>query len=724
MATEEKKYLVNVEDNLDEYAKRAEDAAKQVDQLTIENLKLRNSSKASAEEIQKSDAALRVAQQEYKNAKKNVDLATKANVAQAGSYEKLYRQWQLAQTQLKLLGNAYTTNSKGVRVLSQEYINQKKVVEDAKRSLDSFGKGVADNRLNVGNYSEAVGGAVGQLQMMPGALGQATAAVQRFGKALLGLLTNPIVLLIAAITAALYGLFKAFKSTNEGSTELEARFNQLKAVIDVLRQRVVGLIDVFKDLFSGRFKEAAEGFRETFAGMGDQIREATRAVYDFTYALDNLEDAQKNFISTEAELNREIARLEFTAQDAQRSTQERERALTEAIRLSEQLLAKQKGFAEERFNLEAENLARLSGLRQQDVIDYIKATDEQRANASTELQEFYNTQESKIQELEQVYADWINLDTRFYDEQRRNITKLASFRKEMEKEALLGAQAAVKYLTELTKSTIADWQNELKEAVTATDEALKAQIESAVNEQMLLAQGLLTDFENQQALLEQQYLGQFDARRNALEQQYAQELAMAEQTGADKTLIYQKYANAEQQIEAELQNAKLDLASGFADNLAQIFGEQTAIGKAAAIAQTLIQTYQSATAAFSSLASIPVVGPILGAAAAAAAIAAGLANVKKIASVKSGLPGDSGSRSTSISGSPAAARAYAAPVGTTSTLTPQLTQAETNTLPNQQIFTPNDLVTAFQAVPAPIVTVEDINARQSQTKKVEVRATI
>lgn len=58
--------------------------------------------------------------------------------------------------------------------------------------------------------------------------------------------------------------------------------------------------------------------------------------------------------------------------------------------------------------------------------------------------------------------------------------------------------------------------------------------------------------------------------------------------------------------------------------------KQAAIGKSAAIAQTIINTYQSATSAYSSMAAIPVVGPALGAAAAAAAIIAGMSNVQAI----------------------------------------------------------------------------------------------
>lgn len=52
--------------------------------------------------------------------------------------------------------------------------------------------------------------------------------------------------------------------------------------------------------------------------------------------------------------------------------------------------------------------------------------------------------------------------------------------------------------------------------------------------------------------------------------------------------------------------------------------------KAFAIAQTIIDTYKGATAAYAALAGIPVVGPALGTAAAAATIAAGLARVAQI----------------------------------------------------------------------------------------------
>lgn len=115
-------------------------------------------------------------------------------------------------------------------------------------------------------------------------------------------------------------------------------------------------------------------------------------------------------------------------------------------------------------------------------------------------------------------------------------------------------------------------------------------------------------------------------------------------------------ADAYTKTEKELSDARVEISkkeaaaraenaqkiSSTLKNAAKAIGEHTVAGKAAAIAATTIDTYMSATAAFKSLAGIPIVGPVLGAVAAAAAIAAGLKNVKAILAVKAPtIPGGS-----------------------------------------------------------------------------------
>lgn len=80
-------------------------------------------------------------------------------------------------------------------------------------------------------------------------------------------------------------------------------------------------------------------------------------------------------------------------------------------------------------------------------------------------------------------------------------------------------------------------------------------------------------------------------------------------------------------------NAIMSIASSMFGSLSSILGEESKAGKAFAVAQATIDTYQAANAAYASMAGIPVVGPGLGYAAAAAAVLAGVANVKKILEV-------------------------------------------------------------------------------------------
>jgi tape measure domain-containing protein len=90
---------------------------------------------------------------------------------------------------------------------------------------------------------------------------------------------------------------------------------------------------------------------------------------------------------------------------------------------------------------------------------------------------------------------------------------------------------------------------------------------------------------------------------------------------------------------------------------------QFEIGKAAAISQAIINTYQSATGAYNAMAGIPYIGPALGAAAAAAAIAAGIANVNAIRSQSFGSAGSASGSSPSTGGASASGGANAPSTG-------------------------------------------------------------
>ncbi len=136
-----------------------------------------------------------------------------------------------------------------------------------------------------------------------------------------------------------------------------------------------------------------------------------------------------------------------------------------------------------------------------------------------------------------------------------------------------------------------------------------------------------------------------DQQKAGLKELYDEKLKLLQQGQLDE----ETYAKAKVELDTQfaVQGAELDMQVAkkrqatmktALDNLASLQNssnaKMAAVGKATATAQATIETYKSAVSAYSAMAGIPVIGPVLGAAAAAAAIAFGLNQVAQINSIK------------------------------------------------------------------------------------------
>ena len=157
----------------------------------------------------------------------------------------------------------------------------------------------------------------------------------------------------------------------------------------------------------------------------------------------------------------------------------------------------------------------------------------------------------------------------------------------------------------------------------------------------------------------------YDMRQKRLEDQtgFAQKSLELDQWQHDAAiLIAQQEAEEIDRIEKRkrmIQATTVQNAIENAEFALKYFGEQSKIAfeafKVISIAETIVNTYKAAVGAYSAMASIPFVGPALGAAAAAAAIAYGMAQVSAIRSMQPGGGGGGG-------GTPAVATYPASPI--------------------------------------------------------------
>jgi hypothetical protein len=814
-ATEKKTYLIDFKDNLPVYAQRAADAKKEVDKLKAANKELNDSGKATAAQIEKANSALRTAQQEYKNATKNVDLATKANKANKNSYEELYRQWQLAQTQLKLMGDGYSINSKGVRVLNADYVRQRTVVANAKASLDAFGKSVHDNRLNVGSYSEALEGAVGQLSMMPGFLGTAGTKLQAFIATFskMGMVGAIIAGVGAGLAALAAPLISFYKWNEEGIHQLEQRTAGWKASLNVFKgdlikigqhwneelgkqgeqggisfaeRFIVATKAMFKLMTGGAVEALNEksGLTAYWKSLSGRMNEAEIAAINYTKAEQELAKEERAMLVPRAQANLAIKEARLLYADTTKSYKERYDALETAINKENEqndieVKHQQKVVANLKIiNAEKEKVgqllpedkqklaeaeARVYELQSESAGRLVRAS-KSLATARAELA----AEAFKLVEAETKLRDiGVQMDIDSYKSKKGAIkyafdalnaqtgisfAERAAIRKRYEQQDAALDAATIEKQKQLLNDELAlqiaqlDTVVQNKDITNAQILVLQAQHNAAIaklDEEANLSQAerdakertrkkketdddIKAGFARLKILAEDPSKNgyeQIDALNTVLDLEYGQMLQSVEyeqMTSNEKLLIDEQYTQAKAALSRRRVDISIEETKALSESLgslAAVFAEHTAAHKFFAIAQALIDTYLAAAQAMADWSKLTVVEKI---AAVGAVLAQGFSLVNAIRGIDAGGKGTGSSGS--LASAPATNRVLAQPVGASS-LQPSASQ-QANAAAMNSGFNFDAMVAALGSMPAPIVTVEDINAKAAQKQKVEVAATV
>ena len=522
---------------------------------------------------------------------------------------------------------------------------------------DTFGKLKADAKGVAGGFVKFAKG-----------LGLSSKAAKGLA---VGLSALGIPLLLAAI-AALIDYFKNF----EGAAILvEKALSVAGAVIRKVTEAVMALM-------RGDFS----GVKEALSGIGDAASEAAKGVDELFASQRALEKLQKQQVIENAKLRQSIEAQKKVLEDTTLSFEQRMAALKEVNKDTEQLakneialteatlrnlqaqLALEKNY-EERIRLEQEiaqtqaDLINSQTELQNIQYDAAKVERELRQQRRDEQKAAYERQieiaeqfQSQLTALEQsselariadadarakrkLELDKENAiaaldDTEFNETQKRELIKAINEQYDLDEQARLDAIAereaaeAAKKVEEAEKKAEADAALAEANAQKLREILQQADLDS-IEDAAFKAQEELR-IQEEKALAELELLGATEEQKQQIENLYTKKREDLAKQEAD-------YKKALKKAEVD---AALNAGQSILDGIVSIVGEGSAVGKAAAIASTTIDTYKSATAAYSSTVGIPVVGPVLAPIAAGVAVAAGIANVKKILSVKT--PGKSG----------------------------------------------------------------------------------
>lgn len=583
--------------------------------------------------------------------------------SQATSVNALRAQLALNTAELNKMSEAERTTSEAGINLSEST----KALSDKLKTLESS---IGDNRRNVGNYAEGVkegilqtNGLTGATGAMVGGLKSSIGGVQAFNAALKA---NPIMLVVSVILLLMSTIEKLMNRNTELSTSLKAAFAPFKVIFERLLDWITGL---FKGV-AWVLENISKGVVWLLDNLGlisEETKKAADAAAQLEKETQRIYQAETDALVPMAKMRREMEELKNIAADQTKSAKERQDALQAAQAKLQEIKKSELDILE----------AKYKQIKVQNSLSYTSAEDarkEQEALAALdEAKAKYATQEKEIigqisgienqETAKRAAAAKAAANAKKKAEEDRikaiaDAEKKAADERKAQQDLILKqyGEAVTALQLDIAEKEVAGGQATLEEQKRVIDERLAMEKyrrdQNLIGEQeynnnvrainLEFAQMVADDnaaraekeknrkaldLENQRMLNDALATNDLEAQLARLDAQKAAEIANAEAIGADTAAIEQRYDILKEERKKEYYNAQLNMASQTASQLVNLLGQESAAGKAFAVAQATINTYLGASKAIAD-------GGFLGIAQAAIVIAAGLKQVMSIVKTK------------------------------------------------------------------------------------------
>lgn len=270
----------------------------------------------------------------------------------------------------------------------------KEKIQSLKEELTGLERGTTETASGLKQFQS-------QLESCPGPIGQTATAIGKMTKAALAFIATPLGMVLAAIAAGLAAVTSWFHRTEEGENALAnatAAFNQvLASLLDVVdkvgewlykaftkpKEALTDLVDFIEGqvvnritsvgkaaqavwkMLQGNIKEGAADFANAWlqglTGIEDAGRKASAWMADTNEKIKEsvelqkrrnaLDVAERDLLVERSRLEARIGELRDKAYDMNSPEAERSKALKEAIRLTDELFAKEQAIAREKYEI-------------------------------------------------------------------------------------------------------------------------------------------------------------------------------------------------------------------------------------------------------------------------------------------------------------------------------------------------------------------------------------
>lgn len=687
-------------DDVKDAIKNISDAKKSIDQLTAANKALAAQGEKNSQAYVKNEQSIKALNSEVAANTKIVQSNSQANQQNANSIDALKAKNAEILKLRNQVDTSTLEGIKRIEELNAEYDKNSQIIANNSTNVEKQRFNIGNYASALEGVSPGLAKFASGLGATANSTGGVTSGFAAMTKASLGFIATPIGAVIFALVNAFKLLQTFIGGSTAGMDLFEDATAAVSTVVDVVVDRVVALVGGIGKLLSGDFSGGLDDITESFSGIGDEIEREIALTLDLNNAIRELEDAEINLDIAASKNAVTVKELLLQAKNRTLAEKDRIALLEQATKIEEeqnkQFVANKKEalrIANEEANKRIE-LARAAGETEEEfaqrLIDTGKLLDPLRDKVKDAIIAYNGALGEGVQVREKIQNQIDALAEKAEAEAEKRAEKR---RKEIEDLAKLQAEMMERINAAENEQELIRAQRELAATVSLDDRTAKLiEIENLKRDQLLENQELIEQerqviIQNSEDAITQIKLDSLDKQRAAEQEDLAEaltgyqeyvaglinvekqklldgkisqedynqeiedlqiaalemQLAIKQQYGEEDValngrIIDAKIAQQDKEVEitAKQQQAKKDAVIGAIGSIAGAFNKNSVAFKALSAAQTLIQTYQGATAAFTGM-TTAIPGPVgiaLGIAAAAAAVVSGLANVAKITNVQ------------------------------------------------------------------------------------------
>ncbi len=512
-----KKETKNLKEEIKNYQKQLRDpeVKKSAEKQAELNAKIKDAKqrydKASIA-VAKKETALKNARKEYNLNSKVMDAYNKQGIKELGIINKTDGSINQLKAALDNNRKAYRSLTKEQRENSQQGGKLNELIQKQDAEYKRLQKGIGVTQVEVGNYKEQIKAATsemgifsrinGELQgaLIPlktlftqlkaelyavatgyksaaaGTQGYSTA--QKAAAIATNLTSNTLKLLkvalistgIGAFVVALGSLVAYFAKSQEGIDKFNQFLAQVKATLNVVRDRAIKLGGAILDLVTFNWKGFKEKASDAFSGIGDEMSREITLAKELEQKLQDIEKRRVILDIQREASRRTIKELQRVAEDQSKSTEERIQALQRAAKLEEDLTRKE-------LQLGKEKIAQLLG--EKEVTKEVEQTIEQfrqgkiRASEAISMLGIDESNLEDLKEFRDVFTEIEAKQRELVEVGLTNQTKLNTIQQQALKAREQQAEKELQKSIEAQKQKMELWEAENQSKARTVQEQLK-----------------------------------------------------------------------------------------------------------------------------------------------------------------------------------------------------------------------------------------------------------